>query len=152
LYPGGYFQEKLVQERNRALRSHKPLVVMLLDAEKLGFPDHPGEITDSLSKVVNACVRESDICGLLKEDTLIGVILTEVEQEKVGIAQSIIAGKTRVKLDAILNHELADRIAISFHIFSAAGGKGVVDTGSSADSIETGGEVRMAAQDGQVPK
>ena len=121
LFPGTYFQEKLLQERSRAFRSNKPLVVMVLDAEKIGYPGNPGKITHSLSEAVNSCVRESDICGLLKQDVLVGVILTEVEAEKVGAAQQVVENKTREKLDRLLSHELAEQVAITFHIFPTAG-------------------------------
>jgi hypothetical protein len=113
---------------------------MVLDAEKIGLPGHadqPGKITGSLGEAVSACVRESDICGILKEDALIGVILTEVEPEKVGAAQLIVAGKTREKLGALLSHEMADRIAISFHVFPAAAGESLFDKGSAPDLIAT---------------
>ena len=124
LFPWRDFQEKLQQERNRAFRSHKPLVVMLLDAEKLAATaraDQPGTITSSLSKAVTACLRESDISGLLREDVLIGVILTEVEAEKLGAAQLIVAGKVKGKLAELFGPELAERVAISFHLFPAIG-------------------------------
>ena len=140
LFSGAYFQEKLLQERNRALRSHKPLLVMVLDAEKIGNPVRPeqsGKITDALGEALHACVRESDICGILKEDALVGVILTEVEPEKVGAAQLIVAGKTREKLDALLSHETADRIGISFHLFPADAGESLFDKGSAPDLIAT---------------
>ena len=138
LFPGSYFQEKLLQERYRALRTNKPLVVMVLDAEKVGYRAPPGTITDSLGDAVNASVRESDICGLLKEDRLVGVILTEVEVEKVDAAQQVVAQKTREKLDAVLSHELAEEIAISFHVFPAVRGSELFDQNSSAGLIATG--------------
>jgi hypothetical protein len=140
LFPEAYFQEKLLQERKRALRSNKPLVVMVLDAESIGGSGRPGKITDSLSEALNGSVRESDICGLLKEDVLVGVILTEVEAEKVGTAQLIVANKTREKLDALLSHEMADRVAITFHIFPAASGSGLLDPGYAANLLARKGQ------------
>jgi hypothetical protein len=146
LYPESYFQEKLLQERRRALRSNKPLVVMLLNAEKICDPDHPGRITDSLSDVVHACVRESDICGLLKEDLLVGVILTEVEAEKVGNAQAVVSGKAREKLVELLSGPLADRVAISFHVFPSAGADAQLAPDSPQDLIAAPG--RSAGKNG----
>jgi len=137
LFPGNYFQEKLRQERNRALRSHKPLVVMVLHAENLRLPGEPGGITKALGKAVHTCVRESDICGLLKEDLLVGVILTEVEAEKVPAAQLTVARKTREKLGRELSRELAERVEITFHIFPADGVNRLFGQAPEPDLIAT---------------
>jgi hypothetical protein len=99
------------------LRSNNPMLVMLVDAGNFGSLDEPGRLTDMLGEVVKACVRQSDICGILKEDVLIGVILTANEAGKVGSSPSVVAGKTRERLGARLSHEMAGRIAITFHIF-----------------------------------
>jgi hypothetical protein len=127
LVPEASFQEKLLLERRRALRSNQPLVVMTLDAGGVGNPGWAGRITDSLAQVVSGCVRQSDVCGLLKEDRMIGVILTEVEAEKVGSAQLIVTRKTRERLGSQLSCGLADGVAISFHIFPSGGGLGRFD-------------------------
>lgn len=124
LYPEAYFREKLMQERKRAERSNKPLVVMIINAENIRNLDAAGEFTDSLGEGLNTCVRGTDICGLLKEDTLIGVILTEVEPEKIEIAQLTVAKKTREKLAALLSDEMVNQIVITFRIFTASGGGG----------------------------
>jgi hypothetical protein len=139
LFPQGYFQEKLLQERKRALRSNKPLVVMVLNAECMGDPDNPGRITQSLGEALNGCVRDSDICGLLREDELVGVILTEVEVEKVDTVQQIVAKKTRERLDARLSHEMANRVAITFRIFPVIDGRGLQELNLPMDLVAPGG-------------
>jgi lipopolysaccharide/colanic/teichoic acid biosynthesis glycosyltransferase/GGDEF domain-containing protein len=121
LYPELYFREKLIQERKRAERSNKPLVLMVLNAEKLCGLETAGRIIDSLGEGLNNCVRGTDICGRLKEDTLVGVILTEVEPDKVDAAQFILAKKTREKLASLLSAEILSQIVISFRIFPIAG-------------------------------
>ena len=121
LYPETYFREKLVQERKRAERSNKPLVVMVLDAECIRKMDGTEGITDSLGEGVNTSVRGTDICGLLKEGALIGVILTEVEADKVDTAKRIVAKKTRERLAAVLSDEIASLISISFRIYPEIG-------------------------------
>jgi GGDEF domain-containing protein len=136
--PESYFLEKLTLEGKRALRSGKPLVVMIIDAEHIGTaggPEEGSELGELLGEEVSGCIRESDICGLLRKDTLIGVILTEVEAEKIGSAQLIVARKTRERLSALLSLEQANRIAISFRIFPAGDGKGLFDLTSHPDQI-----------------
>ena len=134
-FPESYFLEKLTQEGKRALRSHKPLVLMIVDAANLGPPGGGGDLADSLGSGVNACLRESDICGLLGQETLIGVILTEVETEKIGSAQLVVAKKTRERLAALLSMELANRVTISFRIFPANDGRGLFDLAAAPDLI-----------------
>lgn len=127
LYPETCFREKLIQERKRAERSNKPLVVMILDPQNLRSIDNSQEITESLGEGVNTCVRGTDICGLLREGTLVGVILTEVEPEKVDAAKEIVAQKTRERLSDILSKELASRINITFRIYPDSGDSDTFD-------------------------
>ena len=82
-----------------------------------------GKITDSVSETVNTCVRGSDICGFLSESALIGVILTEVESEKIDLAKRAVAKKVREKLSAILTDDIATRITIGFRIYPESGGE-----------------------------
>lgn len=127
LYPESYFCEKLVQERKRAERSNKPLLVMIIDAEKLQEVRREESITASLGASVNTCVRGTDICGRLGGDGLVGVILTEVEHEKLHAAQEVISNKTRERLATVLSPDMASQIAISFRIFPVSGEGGLFD-------------------------
>jgi lipopolysaccharide/colanic/teichoic acid biosynthesis glycosyltransferase len=113
---------------------------MVIDAEHLRDPESAGHLPDSLGEGLNHCVRGTDICGLLMGDALIGVILTEVEADKVDTAQSIVAKKTRDQLAALLSDELVNRIEISFRIFPVAGGSGLFDLTFYPDLI--GGDLR----------
>lgn len=149
LYSEAYFREKLVQERKRAERSNKPLVVMIINAEMLRELDTVGKLTNSLGEGLNTCVRGTDVCGLLRGDILIGVILTEVEADKIDTAQLIVAKKTREKLAALLNDEMASRITITFRIFPAAGdGSGLFDMAFYPELQEASGRARV----GQLAK
>jgi hypothetical protein len=135
LVPESYFLEKLTLEGKRALRSHNPLVLMIIELGTGSDPDGPGKVTEAVGISLNACVRESDICGLLRQDGLIGVILTEVETEKIGRAQLVVAQKTRERLAALLSLELANQIAITFRIFPATGGAGFFDLSTAPELL-----------------
>lgn len=127
LFPEAYFLEKLIQERKRAERSNKPLLVMVVDAHDIRNPDLVGSITDSLGDGLSGCIRATDICGLLHAELQIGVIFTEIEPDKLETAQMVVASKTRQRFAALLSDELVTRIAISFHIYPVAGGSGLFD-------------------------
>jgi lipopolysaccharide/colanic/teichoic acid biosynthesis glycosyltransferase len=142
LYPEAYFFEKLVQERKRAERSNKPLVVMIVNAENIAVPDSFGPITDALGEGLNGCVRGTDICGLLQKDLQIGVILTEIEQDKLEMAQAIVASKTRERFATLLSADLVSLIVISFRIFPVAGGPGLFDMTFYPELIESNYKTR----------
>jgi len=153
LYSEACFREKLVQERKRAERSNKPLVVMVLDAEALGDVYSAVDITKSLGDGVKGCLRGTDICGLLKEGASIGVILTEVDADKVDTAKRIVAKKTRDRLAAVLSHEMVNRIIISFRIYPELdGGSGTFDMMfypdfTAVDSRKIAGEILKRSLD-----
>ncbi|WP_183362218.1 sugar transferase [Geomonas limicola] len=125
LYPEKKFHEKLIQERKRAERSNKPLLVMVVDGTATGLANM-GE-DGSLGEGLKRCVRKTDICGLLKEGSLIGVILTEVEQDKVELAQMVVAKKVFESLANTLNEELMCQVAITFRFFPVVGSASVFD-------------------------
>ena len=152
LYSEVYFREKLVQERKRAERSNKPLVVMVIDTEHLRNLDGAGAITGTLGKGLNSCLRGTDICGRLRKEALLGVILTEVELEKVEAAQTIVAEKTREKFASLLSEDLLNLIVITFRIFPVAGGNGLFDMTFYPELIESnyrtrGGEIAKRSLD-----
>jgi lipopolysaccharide/colanic/teichoic acid biosynthesis glycosyltransferase len=142
LYPEGYFLEKLVQERKRAERANKPLVIMVVDAGNVPSPDGAGVITGTLGDGLHGCIRGTDICGRLQQDALIGVILTEVEPEKLELAQAIVASKTRERFVTLLGAETVNQIAISFRIFPVSGGRGLFDMTFYPELAEPGLRVK----------
>ena len=121
-YPVPHFRQKLAQERRRAERANKPLLVMILNTGYVSGKDGVGQICDALGKGIHSCVRDTDICGVLEDGGLLGVILTEVEAEKVTDAKRVVAGKIREKLKELFEDEVARRITISFRIYPEAGG------------------------------
>ena len=134
LYPEECFREKLVQERKRAERSNKAMVVMLVDVAKIR--DLEDQIAESLGEEVSTCLRGTDICGLINDGVLIGVILTEIEADKIETAQQTVAQKTRETIAALLSEELANQIAITFKVITAADpGNGISDIAFSPDMI-----------------
>ncbi|MEW6681740.1 MAG: sugar transferase [Nitrospirota bacterium] len=112
IYIEDYFIERLCSERQRTARSQKPLLMMLLDIERL--PER--ERRDTIKKVVtvlSATVRETDLKGWYKNDSVIGVLFTEVaDVDRESLRQKIYA-----KLCDKLKSAQASRIDISFHAF-----------------------------------
>ena len=133
LYPESYFREKLMQEKRRAVRSNKPLVIMVLDAEHIRRLDTNLDIAELLCEGVSSCIRSTDTCGLLKEGTLVGVILTEVEAEKVETAKRVIEKKTRETLSEVLSDEAVSQITVSFLTYPEIGASESFDARLSSE-------------------
>lgn len=122
-YSESQFRQKLVQERKRAERSNKPLLVMLVNTEYLDSKDNSPELISTLAEGIISCVRDTDICGLLKEESLIGVILTEVSPDKANDTKKIVSKKIRQRLNEMLDDKMSHRIIISFRLYPETGGK-----------------------------
>lgn len=118
LYPEAYFRRKIVEERRRAERSNKPLIVMVLDTRRL--PEGVKR-SGSVGERISSCVRDTDICGVLDDGPLIGVILTEVEPGKEELTKRKVAGKAREALGAALGEQMATLVAISFKTYPGSG-------------------------------
>lgn len=112
------FWRTLIQERKRALRSQKPLVIVILDARKAAYDGD--DLPKLLSEGLSACVRRTDICGMLWEHMQMGIILTEMEPEKVERAKAVMAEKIRVQLGSLLSQEVVERISIQFRVLEPA--------------------------------
>jgi hypothetical protein len=111
--PEDLFRETLVQERNRAIRAHRALVVMIIDVQNVCTPG-AGEITEYVGERVISCIRQSDICGILPNRKQVGVILTEIEAQKINAAQLVVERKIREELASCVGAETVKRIGITF--------------------------------------
>lgn len=111
----GLFRTLLAVERRRAERSHKPFVLMLLNANRMNGGAE--RILRKSLEVVAAYKRESDLLGWYSNNSVLGVIFTEVSMSgETPITETLY---TKIKL-ALINHlgrETAANIAISLHIF-----------------------------------
>lgn len=119
-YPEQKFQQKLVQERKRAERAGKPLMVMIVNAEYASDADCPA-LMDVLADGLQSCVRETDICGVLGQYSA-GVILTEVTSDKIKDTKCTVGKKVREMLDTRFRNDLARRVAIIFRVYPETGG------------------------------
>jgi lipopolysaccharide/colanic/teichoic acid biosynthesis glycosyltransferase len=109
------FHSMLTLERRRAERSHKPFVLMLLDANL-----ETGAAEDILKQAVDIVVaskRETDLIGWYKDGAILGIIFAEVSLA----GDSPITETLRTKVETLfvkhMGRERASKIAISVHIF-----------------------------------
>ena len=113
--PESVFRSMLMLERQRAERSRKPFVLMLLDAH-LENGAAKGILRQAVD-VVLVTKRETDLVGWYREAAILGVIFTEV---KIDVKHPV-TGTLRSKIEtAVIEHlgpVKAAKIFFSLHVF-----------------------------------
>lgn len=111
------FVRTLRLERKRTERSHRRFVLMLLDA--CGLFNRGGS-RDPVDKVVGTlahATRETDIKGWYRQDSIIGVIFTEIgASDGMSIANALLT-KISNMLCAMLSLEEFNELKLSVHVY-----------------------------------
>jgi lipopolysaccharide/colanic/teichoic acid biosynthesis glycosyltransferase len=110
------FRRMITLERKRSERSRKPFVLLLLD---LG--DRPsgknGKILGTISSVLSASTRDTDVTGWYEDNCVIGVMFTEIVAEDSTSIPGTIMTRVTDTLRSNLTLEQFNRVRISFHVF-----------------------------------
>lgn len=120
--PEARFRQQLIQERKRAERGSKPLLVMIVNPGCAAAAE-ADSVVGCVGGGLQSCLRETDICGVLDDGALVGVILTEVAGEDLEKVKKAVARKAREKLSQLLDDEAARRVTISFRVYPESGGE-----------------------------
>jgi len=118
----GYISEELFKkllclERKRSERSRKQFALMLVDAGELLRIDRREVALEQIIAALSLSTRETDIRGWYREDSVVGVILTEFGSADMSSALSTVLCKVNSALRAHLGTEQMNEIHISFHLF-----------------------------------
>lgn len=98
----------------------------------------PDDLQNPLGDGIRGCVRESDICGALGAAS-IGVILTEVEAQKLPDAKRAVEERTRESIEKLLSPQGARGMEITFRVYPESGGRdGAFDTMFFPEMTESG--------------
>jgi lipopolysaccharide/colanic/teichoic acid biosynthesis glycosyltransferase len=109
------FQRMMSVERKRTERSRKPFLLMLLDVSHSG--PNSGRVLSQIISTLLATTRETDVVGLYKEHSMVGVMLTELKIDEQSSIQKTMLARVIRTLRHSLSSEQMDQIAISFHVF-----------------------------------
>jgi len=114
-FPRSLFMKMLCLERNRAERSGRRLVLMLVKSQSFL---KQGEQTDAARKVrfaLSRATRETDIKGWYREGFEIGVIFTEIPLTETSVVP-VLSQKVNEALHSALG-TLVREVHLSFHVF-----------------------------------
>lgn len=109
------FHSMLSLELQRANRSRKPFVLMLLDANLENGPAE--EILRKAVEVVLATKRETDLFGWYRQGAILGIIFTEVSVEEELPITATLRNKIETAFVKQLGRDRASKIAMSMHVF-----------------------------------
>jgi hypothetical protein len=115
--PQNSFHRMICLEERRAERSRKGVLLMLLDVngpvvgEKEGF-----RLNQKMISVLSPITRETDVMGWYKENSVVGLLFTEVATEEVNSVTAAIMNRVSKILKANLTSRQFADINLSFHL------------------------------------
>jgi lipopolysaccharide/colanic/teichoic acid biosynthesis glycosyltransferase len=141
------FVTMLRLERKRTERSNRRFVLMLLDACGLLRADESRETFRKVISALSHSIRETDIQGWYKDDSVIGVIFTEVGAAEGKSVASALLTRVTGALCTTLSIEQIKEVKLSFHVFpehSDGDGGGPTDSALYPDLEQTNDPKRQA--------
>jgi len=142
------FTKLLSLERKRSERSRKRFVLMLVDAGELLRTDRREVALEQMTAAISLSIRETDIRGWYREDSVVGVILTEFGAADMRSALDTVFCKVNSALRGNLGTGEMNEIHISFHVFPddlGTQGDGSTDFSLYPDFLQEG-ETKKAAR------
>jgi hypothetical protein len=119
-----YFDEPdfikiLNRERKRSQRSMKPLMLMCFDVSGMMIPNNTHEHR-ILRKAFATCIRETDFRGWYKQESIMGILFTEIESPSPSVRESIFR-RVMAHLVSQAGPSVLFKVKVTFHIYP--GGK-----------------------------
>jgi len=115
--PQESFSRILSLEQKRTERSRRPFFLMLLDGEKLFQTGQRARVLREILSSLSDSVRETDICGWFKENSVVGVVFTEVGSADGPTAPDAILKRVLAALRRNLSSDEVDSIDIELRLF-----------------------------------
>lgn len=117
IVPQDSFRRILSLEQKRAERSRRPFFLMLLDGEKLFQTEQRARVLQEILLSLSDSVRETDICGWFKENSVVGVVFTEVGSADGPTVPDAILKRVLAALRRNLSSDEVDSIDIELRLF-----------------------------------
>jgi lipopolysaccharide/colanic/teichoic acid biosynthesis glycosyltransferase len=114
---GESFQRMLALERRRSERSRKPFLLMLVDlGERLPSASN-GRASNDIVSALSLATRVTDIIGWYRDDSVIGILFTEVVIEDRSSIMGTMMTRISTMLGKALSPEQLNQVSISLHLF-----------------------------------
>ena len=114
---GESFQRMLALERKRSERSRKPFLLMLVDlGERLPSTSND-KVNDSIVSALSLATRATDLIGWYKDDSVIGILFTEIVIEDRSSVMGTMMTRISTMLGKALSPERLNQVSISLHLF-----------------------------------
>lgn len=111
------FLGMLCLERKRAERSGNKLVLLLMDTEDADKTGRKGEVMDGAIKAAKAARRETDPFGWYKQNSILGIIFTELGAADAETTITKLVDKVREALALNLSSDDFKYVFLSIHVF-----------------------------------
>ena len=113
----GAFLRMISLERKRTERSRKPFLLMLLDMGTRLQSDRNGKALDKILSALSLSTREIDVTGWYKNNSVVGVMFTELGADDPNSTLSTMMTRVSETLRSSLSAQQFNQISISFHLF-----------------------------------
>src|SRR5438128_10347909 len=90
---------------------------MLLSANGGRANDQKNELLAKTLPLLSACTRETDAVGWYKNDSVVGVMFTEIAAEDRNTIVGTMLGRVSENLRSNLSDQQFDQVSISFYLF-----------------------------------
>jgi len=117
LYVEDYFNKMLCLERKRSERTHKPILLMLVNIEKIAPVNGSDDTLQSIVSTLTSSVREVDLCGWYQDRSVIGVMFTAFTTENAWESIDAIVNKIRGSFEQALSPAVLSKLEMFFHVF-----------------------------------
>lgn len=117
ILPEEMFHKTIALECKRTERSHKPVLLMLLDMGAQDSDDAGDSLLRKTLDVLSSCTRETDAVGWYKDETIVGVMFTEIEPETRKHILNAMLARLGAALQDNLSFDQFNQLSISFHWF-----------------------------------
>ena len=109
------FKEMLNHEMKRSQRSMKPLMLMCFDISGMMIPNctHEHRI---LRKAFAKCVRETDVRGWYRQESIMGILFTEIESALPSVRDSLFR-RVMAHMVSQAGPSVLFKVKVTFHIY-----------------------------------
>jgi len=111
------FQRMISLERKRSERSRKPFLLMLLDVGRYLPSEKNGKVLQKILSALSLSTRETDMTGWYQNQSIVGVMFTEISIDDRGTILSTMMARVGETLRSNLSLEQFNQISMSFHLF-----------------------------------